>query len=323
MNVLNDIKNPVNSDLKEFEFFFKEALKTKAPLLNQVLSYMLKRKGKQMRPLFVFLSAKLVGEINQSTHIAAALIELLHTSTLIHDDVVDEAYHRRGLFSINALWKNKISVLTGDFLLSKGMLLALENNEYKLLQIVSEAVKLMSEGELIQLEKSRKLDIDEETYYTIIKGKTASLIASCCSAGVASVSTDKSLIDKMNLFGEYTGIAFQIKDDLMDFGIDDTGKPKGTDLKEKKLTLPILHTLSKLSKEEQIRIKKIIKYNHKKPDKIKEVYKAIEYHNGFEYAQNQMKKYHKKALDILLEFPESEARKSLESLLDYTIIRKK
>src|SRR5258706_11916375 len=240
MKSLNEIKQPIEQELVEFEEKFRDSMKSRVPLLNAITRYIVRTKGKQVRPMFVFLSAKVNGAVGESTYRAAALIELLHTATLVHDDVVDDSYERRGFFSINALWKNKIAVLVGDYLLSKGLLLSLSNNDYRLLQIVSTAVREMSEGELLQIEKTRRLNIKEEDYFEIIRQKTATLISSACACGAASVSEDDELVSKMKLFGEKTGIAFQIKDDLLDFSDDNTGKPKGIDLKEKKLTLPVI-----------------------------------------------------------------------------------
>ena len=242
---INDIQHPIDAELKAFESHFREAMRSPAPLLDRITYYIVRRKGKQVRPMFIFLSAKLCGEINPSTYSAASLVELLHTASLVHDDVVDDAYQRRGFFSINALWKNKVAVLVGDYLLSQGLLLALKNKEYRLLEIVSDAVKSMSEGELLQIEKARRLDIEEPVYYEIIRQKTASLIASACSAGAASATRDESVIETMRLFGEKIGIAFQIRDDLFDFGDEDVGKPLGIDIKEKKLTLPLIYALKR------------------------------------------------------------------------------
>ena len=237
---LNTIRRPIEQELNAFEEKFKSSMKSTVPLLDRITHYIYKSKGKQMRPMFVFFSAKLCGGITESTHRAAALVELLHTATLVHDDVVDDAYERRGFLSINAVWKNKIAVLVGDFLLAKGLLLSVENNEHRVLKIVSDAVQHMSEGELLQIEKVRRLDIVESVYYDIIRQKTASLIASCCASGAASANASEELVEKMRLFGEYIGMAFQIKDDLLDFGYDDIGKPKGIDIKEKKITLPLI-----------------------------------------------------------------------------------
>src|SRR5580698_7782706 len=244
---LDDIKKPIDKELDEFESRFRKSMRSKAPLLDRITHYIVTRKGKQMRPMFVFLSAKLCGEINEATYIAASLVEILHTATLVHDDVVDDSYKRRGFFSINALWKNKIAVLVGDYLLAKGLLLSVENNQYKLLQILSNTIKEMSEGELLQLEKARKLDIKEDIYFEIIRQKTASLIASACASGAATTTTDEVIIARVKQMGEKIGIAFQIKDDLFDYEEAEIGKPRGIDIKERKMTLPLIHTLGKVS----------------------------------------------------------------------------
>src|SRR3954465_7732718 len=251
---LEEIKKPIARELEEFEVRFRESMKSNAPLLDRITHYIVTRKGKQMRPMFVFLSAKLCGELNEATYVAASLVEILHTATLVHDDVVDNSYQRRGFFSINALWKNKIAVLVGDYLLSKGLLLSIDNGDFKLLKIVSEAVKQMSEGELLQIEKVRRMDISEAVYYEVIRQKTASLIASCCACGAASSGADEDTIEKMRLFGEKIGIAFQIKDDMFDFGTDDVGKPLGIDIKEKKVTLPLIFALNNSQPSEKKRI---------------------------------------------------------------------
>lgn len=325
MNIsLENIKKPVVEEMERFQPFFKSSMKTKIPLLNIIIQYLLKRKGKQMRPLFVFLSAKLFGEINHSTFIAASLIELLHTATLIHDDVVDDSMQRRGFFSINALWKSKVAVLLGDFLLAKGLLLAIDNKEYELLNIVSEAVKEMSEGELLQIQKSRKLNITEEEYFEIIKKKTAKLIGSCTACGARSAGVNGELIEKMKLFGENAGIAFQIKDDLFDYeksGI--TGKPAGNDLKEKKLTLPLIYSLENAKKTEAKRIRLAIKnHNHKKKTH-QYIIDFVKSNGGIDYATSKMNEYKTNALNIINEFPDNEPKKAIENLVIYTTIRKK
>src|SRR5690606_11015167 len=261
MSGLDAIKAPIDTELELFEQKFRQSMKSAVPLLDRITHYVIKRKGKQMRPMFVFFSASLNGGISEATHRGAALVELLHTATLVHDDVVDNSYERRGFFSVNALWKNKIAVLVGDYLLAKGLLLSINNDDFNLLKIVSEAVKQMSEGELLQIEKARKLDIDEAVYYEVIRQKTASLIASCCACGAASAGADTATIERMRAFGEKTGIAFQIKVDLFDFGTDDVGKPLGIDIKEKKMTLPLIYALSKATKAEKHRIINLVK-NH-------------------------------------------------------------
>jgi len=321
---LEEIKKPIRSELEEFEKKFKNSMKSNVPLLDIITRYIIKRKGKQMRPMFVFLSAKSMGEIKDSTYIAASLIELLHTATLVHDDVVDDSNERRGFFSINALWKNKVAVLVGDFLLSKGLLLALDNNEFGLLKIVSEATREMSEGELLQIEKARKLDISEDIYFEIIRKKTASLIASCCASGAASSGADDNLVQKMKLFGENVGIAFQIKDDLFDYeSSNKTGKPNGIDIKEQKMTLPLIYLLNNTSYIEKRKIINIVKNHNNNPEKVSKVINMVNESGGIDYARGKMKDYHENAVRILSEFPDSEARLALKQLVDFTIERKK
>ena len=277
---LDDIKAPIAREMEEFEPKFRASMKTKVLLLDKIMSYIVKRKGKQMRPMFVFLSAGTCGQIRESTFRGASLIELLHTATLVHDDVVDEANYRRGFFSVNALWKNKIAVLVGDFLLSRGLILSVENKEFNLLTIVTEAVKEMSEGELLQMEKSRRLDIDETTYFEIIRKKTASLIASCCAVGASSTGASDEVVAKMKAFGEKIGMAFQIKDDLFDYGEIEIGKPVGIDIKEKKMTLPLIYALSKSSWFEKRKIISIVKNDSDKPKKVKEVIEYVKKSGG-------------------------------------------
>ncbi len=321
---IEDIKVPVAKELERFDAFFKSAMKSSIPLLNIITRYILKRKGKQIRPLFVFFSAKMLGNITDSTNRAAALIELLHTATLVHDDVVDEAERRRGFFSVNALWKNKIAVLVGDFLLSRGMLLALENEEYQLLRTVSTAVKEMSEGELLQIEKARKLDISEEIYFEIIRKKTASLIASCCACGAASVGASKEETEKMWKFGEYAGIAFQLKDDLFDYEKNNqTGKPQGIDIKEHKLTLPLIFALDKMKYFDKRKVINIVKNNSIDKEKVDYVIRQVYDLGGIDYAKQKMNDYHRKALSVLNEFPKNEMRDSLEMLVNFVIERNK
>lgn len=299
-------------------------MKSNVPLLDIITRYIIKRKGKQMRPMFVFLSADINGEVNESSYTAASLIELLHTATLVHDDVVDDSNERRGFFSINALWKNKVAVLVGDYLLSKGLLLSLDNNEFELLKIVSEATREMSEGELLQIEKARKLDISEDIYFEIIRKKTASLIASCCAAGTASVGSDKDIIERMRLFGEKTGIAFQIKDDLFDYDYTNkTGKPNGIDIKEQKMTLPLIYLLNNSGWAEKRKIVNIVKNHNYNPDKVKYVIDKVNQSGGIDYTKEKMKFYHREAINILHEFPDSESRTALRQLVDFTIERKK
>ncbi len=324
MNVTKNIKAPVAQHMDIFESKFKDSMKSSVPLLDKITNYIVKRKGKQLRPMFVFLSAQTVGEINESTYRAAALIELLHTATLVHDDVVDDSNERRGFFSVNALWKNKIAVLIGDFLLSRGLLLSLDNDDFHLLKIVSTAVKEMSEGELLQIEKARRLDISEEVYFEIIRQKTASLVAACCASGAASVSQDKNIIAKMKEFGTLTGMAFQIKDDLFDFGSSkEIGKPTGIDIKEKKMTLPLIYGLNQSSWSEKRKIINIIKNHNTDSAKVKTVIDFVIEKGGIKYAEGVMHDYKNKALAILKELPESPSRNSLELLVNYSIERKK
>jgi octaprenyl-diphosphate synthase len=322
---IKDIKKPISNEMDEFEGWFRAALKSNVPLVDKIMHYIIRRKGKQMRPMFVFLTAKALGETNKSSYVAASLIELLHTATLVHDDVVDDAYKRRGFFSINALWKNKIAVLVGDYLLSKGLLLAIDNDEFNLLKIVSTAVKEMSEGELLQIEKARRLDISEEIYFEIIRQKTATLIAACCASGAASVTNDKLVIQKMHQFGEYAGIAFQIKDDLFDYGSDDEkiGKPTGIDIKEKKMTLPLIYTLNNSDRATQRNIINIVKNHNTNPKKVKEVIDYVKQAGGIEYTQQKMLEYKEKALKQIEDLPESEAKQSLINLVLFTTERKK
>ncbi len=316
------VKNIIGKELDTFEKKFADAVRSKTPMLDRIMKFIIKRKGKQLRPMFVFLSAKLHGEINESTYRAAALVELLHTATLVHDDVVDESMERRGFFSINAIWKNKIAVLVGDYLLSKGLLLSTSNEDFKHLHIVSEAVKQMSEGELLQMEKSRKLNLNEAVYFEIIKNKTASLLSSACAVGAYSTSKDESTTDKMKLFGEKVGIAFQIKDDLFDYGTDNIGKPTGNDIKEKKLTLPLIYTLNNVDKSTRRRIIYILKNENKNRESVKFVIRTVEESGGIAYAQKSMNAYRDEALDILHHFDESPVRNALEELVRYTTDRK-
>jgi octaprenyl-diphosphate synthase len=324
MSVIDEIKAPIVQHMEEFEIKFRDSMRSSVPLLDKITNYIVKRKGKQIRPMFVFLSARALGEVNESTYRAAALIELLHTATLVHDDVVDDSNERRGFFSVNALWKNKIAVLIGDYLLSKGLLLSLDNNDFLLLKLVSNAVREMSEGELLQIEKARKLDISEEVYYEIIRQKTATLIAACCACGAASVQEDPALVEKMRLFGSYTGIAFQIKDDLFDFGDStDIGKPTGIDIKEKKMTLPLIYSLNNSSASDKRKIINIVKNHNNNPKKVSEVIDFVFAKGGIKYAEKVMNEYKDKALQILREFPDTQARQSLEQLVIYTTQRKK
>jgi octaprenyl-diphosphate synthase len=325
MSAVDKIKAPIKEEMEVFEPFFKKSMQTKVSLLNVIMNYILHRKGKQMRPMFVFLSSKMIkNQVEDATYTAAALIELLHTATLIHDDVVDEAYERRGFFSVNALWKSKISVLVGDYLLSKGLLLAVDNNEFELLKIVSVAVKEMSEGELLQIQQSRKLKITEDIYYEIIRKKTAALIAACTACGAKSAGADDELVEKMRMFGEHVGMAFQIKDDLLDYQNNgNIGKPSGNDIKEKKLTLPIIHVLKNASASDQKRILSIIKKHNKNKKKVQEVIDFVIDKGGLDYTTQIMHEYCEKALDLLKDIPESESKESLIELVNYVVIRKK
>ena len=308
--------------MDEFENKFRSSMKSQVPLLDRITHYIVKRKGKQMRPMFVFLSAGLCGGINEKTHRAATLIELLHTATLVHDDVVDDSNERRGFFSINALWKNKIAVLVGDYLLSKGLLLSVEYKDFNLLSIVSEAVRVMSEGELLQIEKARKLDISEEIYYEIIRQKTASLIASCCAGGAASVDASENDIKEIHHFGELIGMAFQIKDDLFDYGPDGViGKPTGIDIKESKMTLPLIYALSKTDRSTKRHIVNIIKNHNTEDKKVREVIDFVKANGGLEYATKKMEEYQLKAFDVLNKFQDSIYKNSLRDLVKFTIER--
>ena len=313
----------IAEELRVFESVFKDSVKSHTPLLDRIMRYVVRTKGKQLRPMFVILSAKLTGQVTDATYRAASLVELLHTASLVHDDVVDESAERRGFFSIYALWKTKISVLVGDYLLAKGMLLSLDNNDFTILQIMSRAVKQMSEGELLQMEKSRSLNIDEETYFTIIRGKTASLLASACSAGAFSATNNDEMAEKMRQFGEWVGIAFQIKDDLFDYGTDDVGKPTGNDIKEKKLTLPLIYTLSKADKATKRELIYIIKNQNRIKSKIAFIINKVQLAGGIKYAEQKMNEYRDKALSIIHEFPDTPVRQTLEDLVRYTTDRKK
>ena len=312
----------ISEELKVFESKFSDAVKSNVSMLDTVMKYIIKRKGKQLRPMFVFLSAKLHGTINESTYRAAALVEMLHTATLVHDDVVDESMERRGFFSINAIWKNKIAVLVGDYLLSKGLLLSTENGEFEQLRILSEAIKQMSEGELLQIEKTRKLNIDESVYFEIIKNKTASLLSSACAVGAYSTTQNKEICDRMRVFGEKTGIAFQIKDDLFDYGTEKIGKPTGNDIKEKKMTLPLIYTLGKVDKVTMRKIIYIVKNNNTDKEKVDWVIDTVVNTGGIKYAEQKMNEYRDEALSIIDEFPNSKVGDALKDLVLYTTNRK-
>jgi octaprenyl-diphosphate synthase len=320
---IKDIKAPIAAEMKEFESKFRNSMKTDVMLLDQIMKYIIHRKGKQIRPMFVFLTAGMCGGITEATYRGASLIELLHTATLVHDDVVDDSNYRRGFFSINALWKNKIAVLVGDYLLSRGLLLSVDNNDFNLLKLVSTAVKEMSEGELLQIEKARKLDISEEIYYDVIRKKTASLIASCCAVGAASTGCDNEIVEKSRLLGEKIGMAFQIKDDLFDYGNDEIGKPTGIDIKEKKMTLPLIYALNNTDRSTKNHIINLIKRHSNKPAKVNEVIAFVKESGGINYTQKTMLSYMEEANVILETFPESEFRKALKGLVQYTIERTK
>ncbi len=320
---IKTIQAPIAAEMELFELKFRSFMKSNVMLLDQIMNYIVKRKGKQLRPMFVFLTAKTCGEVTEATYRGAALIELLHTATLVHDDVVDDSNYRRGFFSVNALWKNKIAVLVGDYLLSRGLLLSIDNGDFDVLRIVSHAVREMSEGELLQLEKARRLDIDEAIYYQVIRQKTASLIASCCAVGASSVDASAEIIDKVRLFGEKVGIAFQIKDDLFDYGTQEIGKPLGIDIKEKKMTLPLIYALNQASWLQKREIIYIIKNQSHKPKKVAEVIDFVKQSGGIEYATQAMQTYQEDALAILHTLPDSENRQALEELVRYTIERTK
>jgi octaprenyl-diphosphate synthase len=324
MKSLHKIQEPIRQELIDFEPFFKESLKGEVPLLNTILSYLYRTKGKQIRPMFVFLSARLFGNSNHLAQVAACSVELLHTATLVHDDVVDESYERRGLFSVNALWKNKLAVLVGDFILAQGLLLQLKHQQYGFLHLISRAVQDMSEGEILQIKKSRKLDIDTETYFEIIRKKTASLIATSMAIGAASSTPDQEIIEKMYRIGQDAGIAFQIKDDIFDYqdkGL--IGKPTGNDIKEKKITLPMLYVLNNSDVSEKKRILKIIRRKNNNTATVRELVKLVVDKGGIEYATTKMNEFREKAISGLKEFPDGEARNSLIELMHYVTNRKK
>lgn len=314
-------KQVISAELVLFEAHFREAVKSRVALLDRIMQYIVKRKGKQLRPMFVLLCARLGGDINDSSYRAASLVELLHTATLVHDDVVDEALERRGLFSINAIWKNKIAVLVGDYLLSKGLLLSLNNKDYLVLQVLSEAVKLMSEGELLQIEKARNLNLKESIYYEIINGKTASLLASACAAGASTTFEDPAQIEKLRLFGEKVGMAFQIKDDLFDYGSTNIGKPTGNDIKEKKLTLPLIYTLNNCAPEIKRKLIYIVKNENTNKEKVQFVIDTVVATGGIVYAKAKMESFRDEALALLHQFPDSTIRQALEELVLYTTDR--
>ncbi len=320
---LQDIKAPIANELEAFEKHFRDSVRSRVALLDKIMHYIVHRKGKQMRPIFVLLSAKMCGEITPKSYTAASLVELLHTATLVHDDVVDDSHERRGMFSINALWKNKIAVLVGDYLLSRGLLVALDNEAYDILQIMSRAVRDMSEGELLQIEKARRLDISEQIYFDIISKKTASLIAASCAAGAASVTSDKDLIDQFYRFGESIGIAFQIKDDLFDYGDADVGKPRAIDIKEKKMTLPLIYTLQQVSSSRRKELIKTVEKYNTDTKKVRELIREVHACGGIQYAEQVMEQYVQKALQVVEAIPASPATDSMRELIAYVIDRKK
>ena len=325
MKITEQIKQPIVYEMELFEQKFQLAMSSKVALLNRITHYIVNRKGKQMRPMFVFLVAKMLnnGEVSERTYRGASVIELIHTATLVHDDVVDDSNRRRGFFSINALWKNKIAVLIGDYLLSKGLLLSIDNNDFDLLKIISVAVREMSEGELLQIEKARQLDITEDIYYEIIRQKTATLIAACCSLGAASVKPNTTDVEKMRKFGELIGMAFQIKDDLFDYGETQIGKPTGIDIKEQKMTLPLIYALNNSSKKEKAWLINSVKKHNKDKRRVKEVIAFVIEKGGLEYAETKMKTFQKEALQLLSEYEDSEFKRSLILMVNYVIERKK
>ena len=318
------IKLPIKNEMELFEEKFKDSMLSKVPLLNRITYYIVRRKGKQMRPMFVFLVAKMVsdGGFDERTYRGASVVELIHTATLVHDDVVDDSNRRRGFFSVNALWKNKIAVLVGDFLLSKGLLLSIDNEDFDLLKLISIAVREMSEGELLQIEKARKLDITEDIYFDIIRKKTATLIAACCGIGAASVGANNDTVQQMRKFGEYIGIAFQIKDDLFDYSDEKIGKPTGIDIKEQKMTLPLIYTLNNCSKKEKSWLINSIKKHNKDKKRVKEVITFVKENGGLEYTSTKMNDYKNKAIAILENYPESKYKSSLLTMIDYVVERK-
>lgn len=324
MSTIKKIKLPIEQELKDFEPYFKKSLQSDVPLLATILNFLYRTKGKQLRPIFVFLSAKLHGETNEFSKLAACSVELLHTATLVHDDVVDESYERRGTFSVKALWRNKLAVLVGDYILAKGLILQLENKKYNFLHLISRAVQDMSEGEILQVKKSRRLDIDEETYFEIIRKKTASLIATSMAIGSASVSEEEEVIEKMYRIGQDAGIAFQIKDDIFDYQSNGKiGKPTGNDIKEKKITLPLLYVLKNSDNSERKRILRLVKRKNKNSAVVNELIQLVAEKGGLEYATAKMDEFKNKAIDGLKEFKDCEARDSLIELMNYITTRKK
>lgn len=324
MNVISQIKLPINEEMELFEKKFYDSMTSKVALLNRITYYIVNRKGKQMRPMFVFLTAKMLnnGAVNERTYRGASVIELIHTATLVHDDVVDDSNRRRGFFSINALWKNKIAVLVGDYLLSKGLLLSIDNDDFDLLKIISVAVREMSEGELLQIEKARRLDIIEDIYYEIIRKKTATLIASCCALGAKSVIEDEAQVETMRKFGELIGMAFQIKDDLFDYTEAAIGKPTGIDIKEQKMTLPLIYVINNCSATEKSWLINSIKNHNKDKKRVKEVIQFVISNNGLIYAEQKMMEYQQEAIQLLQQFPDSDYKATLMLMVNYVIERK-
>ncbi|HSD13442.1 MAG TPA: polyprenyl synthetase family protein [Flavobacterium sp.] len=326
MKIVEQIKEPISMEMELFERKFRDSMSSKVALLNRITHYIVNRKGKQMRPMFVFLTAKMVsgGTVNERTYRGASVIELIHTATLVHDDVVDDSNRRRGFFSVNALWKNKIAVLVGDFLLSKGLLLSIDNNDFDLLKIISIAVREMSEGELLQIEKARRLDITEDVYYEIIRQKTATLIAACCSLGACAVyPDDDEVIERMRKFGELIGMAFQIKDDLFDYTDDAIGKPTGIDIKEQKMTLPLIYALNNCSSKEKSWVINSVKNHNKDKKRVREVIQFVKDKNGLTYAEQKMVQFQKEALQLIEDFPHSAYKDALTLMVNYVIERKK
>lgn len=326
MKITEQIKQPILDEMELFESKFHDAMSSKVALLNRITYYIVNRKGKQMRPMFVFLTAKMVSEglVNERTYRGASVIELIHTATLVHDDVVDDSNRRRGFFSLNALWKNKIAVLVGDYLLSKGLLLSIDNGDFDLLKIISVAVREMSEGELLQIEKARRLDITEDVYYEIIRQKTATLIAACCSLGACSVAPDNiEVVEKMRKFGELIGMAFQIKDDLFDYTDDTIGKPTGIDIKEQKMTLPLIHVLNHCTPKEKSWLINSIKNHNKDKKRVKEVIAFVKNNHGLTYAEEKMIEFQQEALQLIQDFPNSPYKEALTLMVNYVIERKK
>jgi octaprenyl-diphosphate synthase len=325
LKIVAQITEPINAEMELFERKFRDSMSTKVALLNRITYYIVNRKGKQMRPMFVFLTAKLVnnGEVNERTYRGASVIELIHTASLVHDDVVDDSYKRRGFFSINALWKNKIAVLVGDYLLSKGMLLSVEYEDYDLLKIISVAIREISEGELLQIEKARRLDITEEVYYEIIRQKTATLIAACCSLGACSVKPGSEEVDSFRKFGELCGMAFQIKDDLFDYGTEKIGKPTGIDIKEQKMTLPLIYVLNNCSAKEKKWLINSVKNHNKDKKRVKQVIALVKERGGLKYAETKMNAFKNQALELLNTYPDSPYKEALSLMVNYVVDRQK